>query len=147
MKTLVVYYSRKGYTEEIAMQKVKEENADFLCLDTIENTCGWYGFLNCAKLFLEKKQMVLFPYETDIASYDKVIICSPVWFGKICSPIDEFIKKERHNIKCAEYVLLHSLPENVKGIANYLDTILRIKSESTTSIQCIAGHIIKVEEL
>lgn len=147
MKTLVVYFSRKGYTEEIAMEKVKEENADFLCIDTIKNTCGWYGFLNCAKLSLIKKQMILFPYTNDISAYDKVIICSPIWFGKICSPIDEFIKKEKHNIKRAEYVLLHIMPENIRGIVNYLDSTLRIKNEKATSIQCIAGHIIKTEEL
>ena len=38
MKTLVVYYSRKGYVQKLAMQKVRDENADFLEIETIENS-------------------------------------------------------------------------------------------------------------
>ena len=33
MKTLVVYYSRKGYTEKIATAKAKEIGADFYAKD------------------------------------------------------------------------------------------------------------------
>lgn len=146
MKTLVVYYSRKGYVHQAAMKKIKEENADFLELETIENTAGWYGFLNCAKFAVTDKSMTLFPYETDISSYDKVIICTPVWFGKICPPMLEFMKKEKHNIKCAEYVFVHFLPADVKKIADAADKTLRLTREKVTSIQCVTGHTIKEEE-
>lgn len=146
MKTLVVYYSRKGYAQEAAMKKLKDENADFLELETIENTAGWYGFLNCSKFALAKKPMLLFPYDTDIAAYDKVIICAPVWFGKICAPMAEFMQKEKHNIKCAEYIFVHMLPTDVNAIADSADKTLRLTRQKVTSIQYVAGHIIKEEE-
>lgn len=146
MKTLVVYYSRKGYVHQAAMKKIREENADFLELDTIENTAGWYGFLNCTKFAITDKPMVLFPYETDVASYDKVIICAPVWCGKICPPMAEFMKKEKHNISCAEYVFVHFLPTDIRKIADAADKTLRLKREKVTSIQCMTGHTIKEEE-
>lgn len=146
MKTLVVYYSRKGYAEDAALKIIRDENADFLEIETIENTAGWYGFLNCSKFAVTDKPMLLFPYNTDISSYDKVIICAPVWFGKICPPMAEFLKKERHNISRAEYVFIHLLPTNVSSIADAADKILRLKRDKVTSIQCIYGHIIKEEE-
>ena len=55
MKTLVVYYSRKGYTEKIALAKAKELSADFLCLETIENVAGYNGFINCITNQLTKR--------------------------------------------------------------------------------------------
>ena len=146
MKTLVVYYSRKGYVQKLAMQKVRDENADFLEIETIENTAGWYGSMNCAKFAVTGKEMTLFPYETDISAYDKVIICAPVWFGKVCPPMTEFMKKEKHNISCAEYVFVHFLPADVKKIADDADKTLRLTRDKVTSVQCITGKIIKEEE-
>ncbi|MBO5933984.1 MAG: flavodoxin family protein [Clostridia bacterium] len=145
MKTLVVYYSRKGNTEKIALEKAKELEADFLAIDTTENVAGYNGFTNCLKTLFSKDDMALFPYDTDVASYDKVIICAPVWFSKLCAPMQTFIKKEKHNIRDAEYIFVHALKTDVKAIAAETDRILRLKNSKYTSIQCIYGKI-KTEE-
>ncbi len=145
MKTLVVYYSRKGYTESIALEKAKNDNADFLCLETIENTAGWYGFFNCVKFASSKKRMTLFPYETNVGEYDKAVICTPVWCGGISSPMLEFLEREKHNIKSAEYILVHALPMNAETVADEIDKLLDIKRISFTDIQCVLGKTLKEE--
>ncbi|MBR3869373.1 MAG: flavodoxin family protein [Clostridia bacterium] len=145
MKTLVVYYSRKGNTEKIALEKAKELEADFLAIDTIENVAGYNGFSNCVKSLISKDDMTLFPYDTDVAAYDKVIICAPIWFSKLCAPMQTFIKKEKHNIKKAEYIFVHALKTDVKAVAAETDKILRLKNDKYTSIQCMYGKI-KTEE-
>lgn len=146
MKTLVVYYSRKGYTEKIALEKVRELDADFLALDTIENVAGYNGIQNCIKTALTKKDMELFPYDTDVSSYDKTIICSPIWFSEPAAPVKTFMKREKHNIKNAEYIFVHALPDNVSKAAAYADKVLRLRKSKYTSIQCILGKIKKEEE-
>ena len=146
MKTLVVYYSRKGYTEQIALEKARNENADFLCLETIENTAGWNGFHNCMKYGISKKGMTLFSYDTDMEDYDKIILCSPVWCGSISAPMLEFISRERHHIHKAEYILLHAFPGNSGAAADEMDKILRLKRDKLTDIQCVLGKILKEEE-
>ena len=146
MKTLVVYYSRKGNTEKVALAKAKELEADFLAIDTIENVAGYNGFRNCAKFAFSKKEMILFPYDTDISSYEKVIICSPIWFSGLSAPMKTFIKKEKHNIRKAEYIFTHALQTDVKAVAAETDRILRLKNDKYTSIQCAHGKIIKEEE-
>lgn len=146
MKTLVVYYSRKGNTEKIALAKARELDADFLAIDTIENVAGYNGFSNCAKAAFSKDDMILFPYDTDVASYDKVIICAPIWFSKLCAPMQTFIKKERHNIKKAEYIFVYALQADVKAVAAETDKILRLKNNKYTSVQCVYGKIKKEEE-
>ena len=146
MKTLVVYYSRKGNTENIALAKAKELEADFLAIDTIENVAGYNGFKNCVKFAFSKKDMILFPYDTDISSYEKVIICSPIWFSGLSTPMKTFIKKEKHNIRKAEYIFVHALQTDAKAVAAETDRILRQKNDKYTSIQCVNGKIIKEEE-
>ncbi len=146
MKTLVVYFSRKGNTERIALAKAKELEADFLAIDTIENVAGYNGFSNCAKAAFSKKDMELFPYDTDISSYEKVIICAPIWFSGLCAPMKTFIKREKHNIKKAEYIFVHALQTDVKTVAAETDKILRLKNDKYTSIQCVYGKIKKEEE-
>ncbi len=146
MKTLVVYYSRKGYTEKHALAKATELQADFLTLETIENVAGYNGFINCLTSAITKKDMELFPYDTDIASYDKVIICSPLWFSEPAAPVKTFMKREKHNISEVEYIFVHALPDNASKAAKYSDRILRKKNSRYTSIQTVFGKTKKEEE-
>ncbi len=146
MKTLVVYYSRKGYTEAIALKKAAELKADFLNIETIENVSGYNGIINCLTSVLGKKEMILFPYDTDVSAYDKVIICTPLWFSEPASPVKTFMKREKHNISEAEYIFVHALPDNAKKAAEYSDRVLRLKNSRYTSIQTVFGKIKKEEE-
>lgn len=146
MKTLVVYYSRKGYTEKIALAKVKELSADFLCLETIENVAGYNGFINCLTNRLTKRDMELFPYDADIAAYDKVIICTPLWFGEPAAPVKTFMKREKHNIKNAEYIFVHASGDNAAKAYAYSEKVLRLTGSHYTSIQTVFGKIKKEEE-
>lgn len=148
MKTLVVYYSRKGQTENIALRAAEECGADFLNIEPIDSVAGYDGFIGCALAAFSRKKMTLFPYDEDIASYEKVIICSPVWFGKISAPMLSFMETEKHNISSAEYILVHALPVNACALADEADKILRIKKGgSVRSVQTLCGHILKDESL
>lgn len=151
MKTLVVYYSRKGYVEKIADAQIKGERevgneVDFLSLETLNTTVGYNGLRNCLAKVATGGEMELFPYETDVASYDKVIICTPVWGGKIASPMKTFLTREKHNINCAEYVIVHFLDGNMSAVADSMDKILRLKREKYTSVQCVWGKVKKEED-
>lgn len=150
MKTLVVYYSRKGYVEKIADARIKSEReagneVDFLSLETLSNTAGYDGLRNCLVKIASGGEMELFPYDTDVASYDKVIICTPVWGGKVALPMKTFLTREKHNISCAEYVIVHFLDGNMSAVADETDKILRLKREKYTSVQCVWGKIKKEE--
>ena len=146
MKTLVVYYSRKGYTEKIALEKAKELSADFLCLETIENVAGYNGFINCLSSLFSKKDMELLPYDTDISAYEKVIICTPLWFSEPAAPVKTFMKREKHSIKNAEYIFVHASGDNAAKAYAYAEKTLRLTGSHYTSIQTVFGKIKKEEE-
>lgn len=151
MKTLVVYYSRKGYVEKIADEQIKTEreagnDVAFISLETLSNTAGYDGLRNCLVKIATGGEMELFPYDTDVAAYDKVIICTPVWGGKVALPMKTFLEREKHNISNAEYVIVNFLGSDTAGVADEMDRILRLKRHKYTSVQCVWGKIKKSEE-
>ena len=136
MKTLVVYYSRKGSTRRLALDRAQELGADFLELETVVDVTGPAGFLRCGAYASTGKSMPIFPYDTDVSSYDKVIIFSPIWAGKVCSPVMEFIRRERANIYDADYVFVSgSGKPDAEVLAAGLDKILRLDHGSAENIQ------------
>lgn len=144
MKKLYVYYSRKGYVESIALKKAREEGADFLEIETLEDTLGWSGFLNCVNFYTSKKEMKLFPYdEKDLSLYDEFVICTPVWCGGACLPILEFLNNEKDKIKNAKYIIVHALPSDVSKAQKQMDEILNLKDTPYIDIQCAAGKVTK----
>ena len=56
-----------------------------------------------------------------------------------------FLTKEKHNISCAEYVIVHFLDGNMSAVADEMDVILRKKREKYTSVQCVWGKVKKEE--
>ena len=138
MKTLVVYYSRSGNTELVARRRAEETGADVLWLDTVDDFYGMNGFVNALKATFRKKPMLLFPYDTDVSSYDKVIICTPVWGGSISLPMLEFCRRERHNIMAADYVFVHAMPKfDAEKAAAELDRLLRLEHGSAEAVRSV----------
>ena len=93
----------------------------------------------------KKDDMILFPYNTDVASYDKVIICTPLWFSLPAAPIKTFMKKEKHNINCAEYIFVNALGDNGSKAADFCNKTLRLRKCRYTCIQSVRGEIKKEE--
>jgi len=110
-KTLVVFYSKHGYTQNLAKQATKITNGDYL---------------NLAK---EK--------DTDISEYDKIIIGSGIYAGSasrkikkfINNHIDELLQKKIALFICcvdeneAENQFNKSFPDNLRKHA-YLKALL-----------------------
>lgn len=146
MKTLVVYFSRKGYVKKIAQQIASQNQADIFEIKTLEKTDGVLGFWWCGRFGMHRWGM---PIEKtpDVTAFDKVIICSPVWVFSICAPVREFLKQNSGKIKEAQYVLVHfSNPLNYDKTVAEMDKLLNIKHSSYISKVCVWGKTLKTKE-
>ena len=84
MKTIVVYYSNKGSNKYLA-EKISESLS---CeIEEIKPR------LNIFVLFLMNINLGIKPLKHDIKEYDRVILCGPIWLGKLIPPLRSFIKK------------------------------------------------------
>ncbi len=81
--TLILYYSKMGKTRIVADElKVQIPDADLVEIKSdvgLMKGAMWYQLWN--------KNAEIEPIPVDVAQYDTILICSPIWFQKISSPV------------------------------------------------------------
>ncbi len=95
MKTIVVYYSNKGSNRYLARKISTSLSCD---LEEIR------PILNQFFLFLMNIHLGIKPLNNDISSYDRVILCGPIWMGKFIPPLRSFVKRYKSRIKKLVFV-------------------------------------------
>ena len=96
MKRLVVYYSLTGNTEEAAKKIAEELGADLLKLETQKALPKSF----IGRLFVGGGQVIrnhipeLKPLETDVSTYDEIILGSPIWNSKGVPAVNAFLQNE-----------------------------------------------------
>ena len=147
MKTLVVYFSRKGYAKKLAEEAAARENADLLRLETSERTAGLLGFMWCGRFGMHRWEMPIKPYETDVSAYDRVIVVSPVWVFSVCAPVRAFLHQEKGRIRQVEYVLVHfSFPMRYTRTRAMMDALCGCTATRMESVVCQLGHVLRRRE-
>jgi len=104
MKSLVVYYSRTGYTEKVAQEISKRLNSEVEQIKDFKNRKGFLGFMISGYEAVTKKLVKIADVEKNPKDYDLVIICSPVWAGSISSPIRTYLNNNGKNIQKVAFV-------------------------------------------
>jgi menaquinone-dependent protoporphyrinogen IX oxidase len=84
MKTIVVYYSRKGSNKYLA-NKIA---ADLACdIEEIKPR------INAYLLFLMNIHFGIKALTHDIKSYDRIILCGPIMVGRFLAPLKSFVNR------------------------------------------------------
>ena len=145
--TLVVYFSRLGYTKKVAYSKANELKADILRLETDELTENTKGFWWCGRFGMHKWRMTIKDIDIDIKKYKNVIIVSPIWVFSVVAPIRDFCYKYSRDINNVQYIFVHFMNSSFKNVADEVDKILNKKRDAFTSVCMRFGNIKKYEVL
>ena len=137
--SLVVFFSRTGYTKKYAYSLANQTGSDIYEIKTKEKTDGNLGFWWCGRFAMHKWGMELDNLDINLEKYEKVTICSPIWVFNVSCPIREFCKLSRGKIKNVEYVFVHFLNKNLISSQKELDSLLDIKNSSAKSVCCQFG--------
>ncbi|MBN2682449.1 MAG: hypothetical protein JXR58_08060 [Bacteroidales bacterium] len=84
MKTIVYFYSHKGSNRYLANKIAKDLNCE---MEEIKPR------LNAHLLMMMKVNFGNRKLKTRIEDYDRVILCGPIWMGKLIVPLKNFVKK------------------------------------------------------
>ena len=95
MKTIVIYYSNKGSNNYLAQKISKSLSCD---IEEIKPR------LNVFILFLMGVNLGNKRIKSNIAEYDRIILCGPIWMGKLIPPLRSFIKKYFDSIQKLAFV-------------------------------------------
>lgn len=141
--TLVVYFSRMGYTRKIAYDEAIKNKANILELKTSELTSSTKGFWWCGRFGMHKWCMKINDINVDLKKYKKVIIVFPIWVFSISAPIKDFCYKYKSDINNVEYIFVHFMKINFLRVSDEVDKILNKKRIKYTSICSRFGKVIK----
>ena len=89
---LVVYYSRTGITEGVASRIAADCACDTERLRDTRPRVGLLGYLRCIHEVITGKLPDILPTARNPADYELVILGSPVWAGRLCSPMRAYIR-------------------------------------------------------
>jgi flavodoxin len=111
MKTLIVYYSFTGNNESLAKELRDRLGADLFRIETRRKTTLFSIVLD---LLLNRTPEIKDFYHARNL-YDKYIFISPVWAGRVASPMRAFLRKERLQIRGYSFITLCGGGEDQKA--------------------------------
>jgi flavodoxin len=107
MKTIVYYYSHKGSNRFLAHRIANDLNCE---IEEIKPR------LNAHLMMLMGFNLGNRKLKTKVEDYDKVILCGPIWMGKLIVPLKNFINK--NSKKIGKLVFITSCGSTFKDMDN-----------------------------
>jgi flavodoxin len=89
MKTIIYYYSHKGSNKYLATKIARDLNAD---IEEIRPVLNAHLLMLMGLNFGNRK------LKANVADYDRVVLCGPIWMGKLIVPLRNFVKTQIGNI-------------------------------------------------
>lgn len=93
-KSLIVYYSQTGATEQVANILKQETGADMELISAVKPYDGDFQqtIARCQEEMAAGTMPELNAMQKSVADYDTIYLCYPVWFGTYASPMGSFIQ-------------------------------------------------------
>jgi len=130
-KDLVIYFSRSGNTELMAMEIAKYYQASLVHLEAEDYRIGFRGFINALK-DSQTQRAVITPEKVDLSQYDTIFIGAPIWWYSPAPPVWQFIENNDFNGK--NVVLFTTVNSRFKQ--KYID-------EFKAKVEGKNGHFVK----
>ncbi len=94
-KSLVIYYSQTGATEQVAQEFAQLLDADLLKIEVQQPYNGTYEetIARCQEEMTTNKLPDLEKLNVDLAKYETIYLGYPIWFGTYARPIMTLVKE------------------------------------------------------
>lgn len=97
-RTLVVYFSRTGYTEKVAERLAERCGAHAEAIREPRSRLGFFAYIRSAREALKGRPAQILPLLHDPKSYDLVVVGTPVWAGHVSSPVRACLEAHRESL-------------------------------------------------
>ncbi len=93
MKTLIAYFSRAGHTEKVAQEIDKLVEGDLYEIKGTKNYGGYLKAIIVARGEFNHNELPKVVGDVkDFASYDRILLGFPIWYGKAPQLVISFLK-------------------------------------------------------
>ncbi len=139
---LVVFFSRMGYTRKLALERANSTGACLYEIKARERTEGTLGFWWCGRYGMHRWPMPIEEIPGDLASFDHVTVCSPIWVFCFSAPVRAFCLQAAGSIREADYILVHHQKTPYWNAAVEMDRLLGLKNSPAESVCCREGRFL-----
>lgn len=101
--TLVVFYSRSGFTRRVAQTLAQALGADLEELHDGRNRSGFLGYLRSGMEATFGMLPRLTPLSADPKAYERVIVGTPIWNASVSSPVRSFLVGQGRGCKAVAF--------------------------------------------
>ena len=98
LKTLVVYYSRSGTTRKIAEALSEALSANIEEIVEANGRAVFFGYVRSLVEAIQKIPSAIAQSESDLSSYDRVVIGTPVWAWSVSSPVRAYLMANKGHL-------------------------------------------------
>ncbi len=98
-KTLLIYYSLTGTTKKVAEEMARQAGWDVGVIKDKKPRNGRLGYMRSGMEMIFPFHPAIEYQGNDPSAYDLVVLGSPIWMGKLSSPLHSFIKREGVKLK------------------------------------------------
>lgn len=102
-KTLLVVYSRSGYTASLAGEMAGMAGWDVEEIKDVHPRAGNWGAIRCVLDVVLRLSPGIRTGNKDPAAYDLVVLAAPVWMRKLAAPMRSYILRHRGQFKAVAY--------------------------------------------
>jgi len=102
-KTLLVFYSRSGYTASLAGEMADMAGWDVDEVKDVRPRTGNWGAVRCVLDVLLRRRPGIRSGGKDPAAYDLVVLAAPVWMRRLAAPMRSYILQHRGKFKELAY--------------------------------------------
>ena len=98
MNSIIIYFSLLGHNRRIAEEIAEKENSDLLEFASGSIFRGFQYLMGKKRLAKKAKKI-----NVDVANYNEIIICGPIWGGKPAPAINALLKNldmKGKNVSC-----------------------------------------------
>ncbi|MDR3208033.1 MAG: hypothetical protein LBT60_06830 [Oscillospiraceae bacterium] len=137
MKTLVVFYSNTGRTQAHMIRLMEALGGErLITLRPRKSHTGPIGMLRAIRESIGRKPAKLeaVTQPPDMGAYDLVVLGTPVWAGRVSSPLRAFLQTYGQGIRRCAYVITHSGPEEYTAVLDELDGLTGVPRAAALSL-------------
>ena len=111
---LCVYYSRSGKTRNTVTAVAEALGAELVEVTDGVDRSGFFGAVRSCFDAVRKSTRFLLPFTTEkpVEAYELVLIATPIWAGRCCSIIREFLKKYGKKCQKTAFIATRSVDKD-----------------------------------
>jgi menaquinone-dependent protoporphyrinogen IX oxidase len=118
--TLILYYSRTGYTKLISETIAKGMGADIIEIKEVgTDRAGTWGFITAGIAAFFDQHGPITPEVINLTGYKNIIIASPIWSWNLATPIHSLLSK--NHFKDQKIVLVTVANIDIQKYAPYTE--------------------------